>query len=132
MPTILLVEDHPRTREALRRIMCLEPDLVVVAEAEDGTEGLRKAVELRPDIVVCDLIMPGLNGFALTRKVRQACPQTRVVVVSNHLETAYIDEAMRCGASGYMDKLDCPAHLADAVQTVLQGHRYFSPSLQAI
>jgi CheY-like chemotaxis protein len=131
MPTILLAEDHARTREALRQILALEPDLTIVAEAKDGTEAARLAEELQADVLVCDLMMPGLNGLEVAEKVAKASPKTSVVMISNYTEPPYVQQALKLGVRGFVDKLECSQHLAKAVRASLSGQTYLSPSVSA-
>ncbi len=129
MHTIVLAEDHPRTRQVLRRILQDEEDFTLVGEAQNGVEACRLLSDLRPDVLVCDLVMPGLGGLALAEQLGRMSPRTRMVIVSNHIEPPYVREALSRGAGGYVDKLECSYCLAAAVRAVLKGEQYLSPSL---
>ena len=84
---------------------------------------------LRPTILILDLVMPGLGGLEVTRRVSQNCPGTNIIILSIHANEAYVLEAMRSGASAYVLKDASPGDLVDAVRKVAAGGRYLSPPL---
>jgi DNA-binding NarL/FixJ family response regulator len=97
----------------------------VVAQAADGLEALDKAIALRPDVVIVDLSMPRLSGIEVVRRLHEALPATRVLVLTMHQEDAYILQAVRAGASGYLVKDSAAAELLIAVRNVHAGAGYF-------
>ena len=121
---ILLVDDHFVVRTGLRAILEDEPDLSVVAEAEDG----RQAVELfrvhRPDVTLMDLRMPGLDGVEATRQIREEFPQARVIMLTTYDGDQDILRAVRAGASGYVLKDLTGSELVHAVKAVHEGKTY--------
>lgn len=121
---ILLVDDHFVVRTGLRAILEDEPDLSVVAEAEDG----RQAVELfrvhRPDVTLMDLRMPGLDGVEATRHIREEFPQARVIMLTTYDGDQDINRAVRAGASGYVLKDLTGSELVRAVKAVHEGKTY--------
>ena len=127
MTTVLLADDHAVVRHGLRAL--LEPEFRVVAETGDGLEVADLAERARPDIVVLDLMMPGLNGLDVTRQVHQRLPKTRIVVLSMHPDEAYVVEALKSGASGYVLKGSGAEELTLAIRECAAGRRYLSPSL---
>ena len=129
MTTILLADDHTVVRQGLRALLEGEPDLTVIGEAADGLDAVQRTERLRPDVLVVDLMMPGLGGLEVVRQVRQRVPGTHVVVLSMHANEAYVLEALRNGASGYVLKDASVTELVQAVRTAHQGHRYLSPVL---
>lgn len=129
MTTILLADDHQIVREGLRLLLESEPDLKVVGEAGDGLEAVRLVERLHPDVLVADLMMPGLSGLDVVREVCRTTPRTRAIVLSMHDNEAYVLQALRNGAAGYVLKGGGAAHLAEAVRTVAGGGRYLSPAL---
>jgi DNA-binding NarL/FixJ family response regulator len=129
MTSIVLADDHQVVRQALRLLLAAEPDLQVVGEAGDGL-GVACLVErLRPDVLVVDLMMPGLNGLEVTRQVRERCPATRVVILSMHDNEAYVLEALRNGAAGFILKDASAIEFLAGVRAVASGRRYLSPPL---
>ena len=87
---ILLVDDHPLLRRALRDLLEKEDDFEVVAEAGDGEEAVKLATELVPDVVIMDIGIPELNGLEATRRIKTNCPQTAVLVLTVHSDDEYI------------------------------------------
>jgi CheY-like chemotaxis protein len=105
---ILLAEDHETVREGLRLIVNAQSDMEVVGEAGDGREALARAQELLPDIVVMDVSMPQLNGLKATEKLKQVCPQVKVLTLTRHTDYGYLQQLLRAGASGYVPKQSPP------------------------
>ena len=129
MITILLGEDHRIVRQGLRVLIEAEPQLSVVGEASDGLEVVKMVARLKPNVLLLDLMMPGLNGLEVTRQVRQRWPETRVLILSMHANEAYVLEALRNGAGGYVLKNASAPELVQAVRDVAAGRRYLSPPL---
>ena len=127
--TLLLADDHQVVRQGLRALLEAEPDFRVVGEASDGLEVPDLVERLKPNVLVVDLMMPGLNGLEVMRQVSRRTPQTRVVILSMHSNEAYVLEALRNGAAGYILKDSSAADLAHAVREVAAGRRYLSPPL---
>jgi DNA-binding NarL/FixJ family response regulator len=127
--TVLLADDHAVVRQGLRAILGAEPDVRLAGEAADGQEAVRLAERLEPDVLVLDLMLPGLNGFEVTRLVRKRVPRTRVVILTMHTDPAYAAEALRAGATGYVAKDADAADLIAAVRAAVAGERYLSSPL---
>jgi len=123
---ILIADDHTLVRQGLRAILETQPGFQIAGEAGDGLEAIALTEKLKPDVVVLDLMMPRLNGLEVTRQIAKL---TRVLVVSMHANEAYVLEALRGGAYGYILK-DSPAgELVEAVTRVAAGTRYLSAPL---
>src|SRR5215813_5314183 len=129
MTDILLADDHHIVRQGLKALLEGEPHFRLVGEAGDGIEAVRLAERLRPDVLVTDVMMPGLNGLEVTRQVTKSLPKTRVVILSMYTDDAYVFEALRNGASGYVLKDSQASDLVKAVREVAAGRRYLSPPL---
>ena len=123
---LLLVDDHRMLREGLRRSM-ESYGFNVVGEASDGEEGLRMARALLPDVVLMDVTMPVLDGVEATKRIRQSCPETRVVMLTMHADRDVLTKAIRVGASGYLVKDASTDDVADAVRAVANGDGTLSP-----
>lgn len=127
--TIVLADDHHIVRQGLRTLLEAEPEYVVVGEVADGLKVADMVEQLRPDVLVLDLMMPGLNGLEITRQVAQRSPKTRIVILSMHADEAYVLEALRHGASGYVLKDASTADVVQAVREVSAGRHYLSRPL---
>ncbi len=130
--TVLLVDDHKVVRQGVRAFLSIQPDLVVVAEAESGEEGVKMAAEHAPDVVLMDLIMPGgIDGVEATRRVKDASPRSQVIVLTSYHQDEHIFPAIRAGALSYLLKDVDPADLADAVRKAAAGEAVLHPRVAA-
>lgn len=129
---VLLVDDHTLVRESLAGILQRGGDIEVIAQAADGVEAVDRALATRPDIVITDLSMPHLNGIEVIRRLRQALPDTRVLVLTMHQEDEYVLQAVRAGASGYLVKDSAAAELLAAVRNLQAGRGHFGPQAARI
>lgn len=129
---VLLVEDHTIVREGLKAMLALHADLQVVGEAPDGLTAVRLAEQLTPDVVVMDLNLPGLNGVDATQAIVQACPATRVLVLSMYGGSEHVRPAVRAGASGYLVKGTGVSELVSGIRAVSRGEPWFSHAIAAI
>lgn len=127
--TLVLADDHHVVRQGLRALLESEPDLFVVGEAADGREVAGLVERLGPDVLVLDLMLPGLHGLDVLRQVRRVALRTRVVVLSMYATEAYVAEALKSGASGYVVKSARAAELLRAVREAVAGRRYVAPPL---
>jgi DNA-binding NarL/FixJ family response regulator len=125
---ILIAEDHADTRELLAQLLALEHD--VVALVGDGKAAVAAASQLEPDLAVLDISMPVMNGLTAARHLKQSARPPKVVFITCHAEAAYVDEASRLGAEGYVLKPNLISELGDAILAVLAGGRYRSPRIQ--
>ncbi len=128
---IVIADDHPLFREGVCHSLSAEPDLVVVGQADNGEEALRLAIDLVPDVVLLDIGMPGWGGLATVAKLSQACPVTKVVMLTVYDEEDQWLAAFKAGARGYVLKGVPPRDLADIVRLVAGGDVYVSPALAA-
>jgi two-component system response regulator NreC len=123
---ILLADDHPIVRRGLRYVLEQLPDVELLAEAEDGLRALQLAERLRPDVLVLDLLLPGLNGWEVTREVTRRSPRTRVLILSMYDDEDYVTKAIQAGAHAYVLKESAVEDLVRALRKVAAGERYFS------
>ena len=112
-------------REGLR--MLLAGELDIVDTVEDGRALLGAAERLQPDVILLDISMPLLNGLDAARQLAKASPTSKLVFVTMHADPAYVRQAFRAGASGYVVKSSASSHLTEAIAEVLAGRRYISP-----
>jgi DNA-binding NarL/FixJ family response regulator len=125
--TLVLADDHHVVRQALRTLLESEPGFVVVGEASDGLRVADLVARLEPDVLLADLMMPGLNGMEVTRQVRKRCANTRVILLSMHMNEAHVLEALRSGVHGYVRKDATASDLIGAIRAVMAGQLYMSP-----
>lgn len=126
---ILLADDHAVLRAGLRALLNGQPDIEVVGEAGDGRAVVHLAETLAPDIVLMDISMPGLDGLAATREVRQCCPATRVVVLTMHEEEGFLRQVLAAGAAGYILKKAAEETLLAAIRAVHRGEAFVDPAM---
>ncbi len=126
---ILLADDHLLVRSGIRALLGHIPGLTVVAEAGDGHEALQLTRDLCPEVLLSDIAMPGLNGLSLAARVSAELPGTRVIILSMHNSDAYLLEAIRAGASGYLLKDASLIELELAIRSVVAGGTHFTPSV---
>lgn len=119
--SVLIVDDHQMAREGLRAMVEGEDDIIVVGEASDGAEALARAQELLPNIVLMDIRMPKMDGLEATRRLKSLLPTISVVMVSMYDDDAYIIDAIRVGAAGYILKDVSRDLLVHTVRAVSAG-----------
>ena len=129
MIRILLVDDHHIVRQGFRSLLESEGDIQVVGEASNGLEALDLVPRLQPNIVIADVMMPEMNGLELTRQIQTLAPQVRVILLSMHSNEAYVLEALRNGAAGYVLKDSNASDLIQAIRKVAAGGRHLSEPL---
>jgi DNA-binding NarL/FixJ family response regulator len=127
--SILLADDHPIVRHGLRTLLEAETDFRVVGEVDDGLAAVEQVECLQPDVLLLDLMMPGLNGLDVTRQVRQRLSGTQVIILSMYASEAYVLQALRNGADGYVLKKSSPDELVEAVREVVAGRPFLSRAL---
>ena len=122
---MLIVDDHPLVRRGVRSMLEAQPDFQVIGEAGDCLTALQMVDDLLPDVVVLDIVMPLLGGLDLLRELAHSQHRPRVVVLSLHDDPAYVEQAARLGAAGYILKHSASTFLVPAVRNALVG-RFFS------
>lgn len=127
MTTIILADDHTVVRQGLRAM--LEPEYHVVAETGDGLEVVVLVERFQPDLLVLDIMMPGLNGIDAARQISRISPKTRIIMLSMHPDEAYVVEALKSGAYGYVLKGSDANELMSAIREGAAGRRYLSPQI---
>lgn len=119
--TVLLADDHPVFRKAVRNILEEQDDLVVVAEANNGTEAVRSAIQLVPNVVIMDISMPELNGLEATRQIKAKYPDIKVLVLTVHDDIEHILSILEAGAAGYLTKRSIDEEIISAVRSIAMG-----------
>ncbi|MFA5110907.1 MAG: response regulator transcription factor, partial [Desulfobaccales bacterium] len=129
---ILIADDHQIVRQGLRFLLEKEPDMKVVAEAEDGRMTVRLTRELNPEVIIMDVAMPDLNGIEATRQITAEFPTTKVIALSMYADRRFVVNMLKAGASAYLLK-DCAfEELTRAIRVVLAHKTYLSPGVTDI
>jgi len=126
---LMLVEDHALVRTGIRALLEGSSEMEVVGEACNGREASELCRSLKPDIILMDVAMSDMNGIEATRLVCAEAPESRVIILSMHTDQQYIYESLRAGARGYLPKSAAFTELLAAIQSVMAGQNYVSPSL---
>lgn len=127
MIRVLIVDDHAVVRQGLSILLETRPDIQVVGEAADGESAVLQARSLTPDVILLDLIMPGLDGVATLRKLRQAGVTARVLVLTSSVEDQLIKQALQEGADGYLLKASRMNEVLGAIERVAAGQSVLDP-----
>src|SRR5262245_23607900 len=110
---LLLAEDHVMVRQGVR-VLLEQAEMVVIGEASDGEEALQLAHTHQPEVAILDIAMPHLNGLETARRLREAVPQTKIIVLTMHMEEPYVLEALQAGAVGYFLKTQAAGDIVQA------------------
>jgi DNA-binding NarL/FixJ family response regulator len=126
---VLIVDDHPVTRDGLRTAFSMADEVDVVGEAASGEEAVERVEETKPDVVFMDVRMPGMNGIQATRAIRENHPDTRVILFTIDESRASVAEAIQAGVSGYLLKDASVQELINAARQAMAGKAVIHPSL---
>ncbi len=124
MLKLILVDDHPIVRAGMSALLAEQPDITVLAEANDGLQAITQAQELNPDLVVMDFSLPGMNGADATREIRRVRPAVAVLGLSMHEDVPFARAMLDAGATGYLLKRSAVEELVRAVRVVGAGESY--------
>lgn len=127
--TVILADSRQIVRQSLRALLDADGAYKVLAEASDGVQAVAMARQLAPDLMIMDLILSGVGGLEVIRRVRRLSPATRIVVLSMHSDEAYAAEALRSGAKAYVVKSATAMDLVPAIHEVVAGRTFISPGL---
>ena len=126
---IIIAEDHTILRAGLRALLSTQKEFEVIGEAGDGREAIRVADKLEPDLMLIDLSMPKLNGMEAIHEIKRRNPQIKVIALTVHKNEEYILAALEAGANGYVLKDASQGELFMAIQYVMAGKKYLSPTI---
>ncbi len=127
---VLIADDHAMIREGLRQLLEMQADIEVVGEATDGVEALDRCRTFRPDVVLLDIAMPRMTGVEAVSMIKQASPETEVIILSMYEKEAYVHQAMKAGARGYVLKAAPSTYLLEAIRRVNIGEFYLCPKIR--
>jgi two-component system, NarL family, response regulator LiaR len=126
---VVIVDDHPITRDGLRSAIGSSDLIEIVAEAASGEEAIEIVREHRPDVVFMDVRMPGMGGLEATRQIREICPDTKVILFNIEESRDAIGDALRAGVSGYLLKDVSAPELIQAALLAMEGKAVIHPTL---
>jgi DNA-binding NarL/FixJ family response regulator len=127
--TILLADDHPLVRQALRNLLETQPDMKVIGEAANGEEAVRLAQELQPKVVIMDIGMPVMNGLEATRSIKTHNPNIAILVLTVHTDKEHVIGILDAGAAGYLTKVVFGDDVIRAIQAIIAGEAVLTPSI---
>lgn len=123
---VLVADDYPMMRRSIEIVCATDPNLEIAAQVGDGEAAVEKCLELKPDVMVLDLMLPRLDGFGVTRRLKEeGCP-TKILILTGRDDPGALLEAMRLGVAGYLDKTDALDDLGGKITAIAQGERLFS------
>jgi DNA-binding NarL/FixJ family response regulator len=126
---VMIIDDHAMFRAGIRALLETHDNINIVAEASDGLDGLQQATKVLPHLIITDLSMPNLNGTEAIAAIKKRIPNAKILVLTVHKVEEYIHAALKAGADGYILKDDSHDDLITAIQQVLAGKTYLSPSI---
>ncbi len=129
---VFLADDHAMFREGIRLLLDTQTDIRVVGEAGDGRDAVRQVTKLCPDIVLMDIAMPEMNGIEAAQQINEACPSSRLIMLSMYSTNEHIYRAFKAGARGYILKESAGAEIIKAVRAVYAGKYYTSESVSEV
>jgi len=127
--SVLIADDHPLFRQAIKQILELENDITVVAQAANGDEAVRLTREHKPDVILMDINMPGSNGLQAIKEIKDENINSKIIVLTIHEDREYLIKTIQMGAEGYVLKDAEPSVLIDAIRSVHQGQSYIQPNM---
>lgn len=127
--TVIIVDDHAIVRQGVRAYLALQPDMDVIGEADNGEVAVYLVNELIPDVLLVDLVMPGIDGVEVTRRVKHLSPRTAIIVLTSYHEDEHIFPALRAGALSYVLKDVNPEELVDIVRKAARGESVLHPRI---
>jgi DNA-binding NarL/FixJ family response regulator len=128
---VLIVDDHPITRQGLRMLVDLQPDFIVCGEADNAAYAMDLAAKLKPDVAIVDITLRTANGIELTKNLKAHSPELLILIVSMHDEDLFAERALRAGARGYLMKHEASDQVINALRRIVTGEVYVSERVQA-
>lgn len=120
---IVLADDHPITREGIKKFLANAIGMEIIGEAQDGEEALSMAEELQPDVLLLDMEMPKLKGLEVAKRLKEKKSTIRILALSTYDDKQYIYGVLAAGASGYLTKEEVPQNIVEAVRGVARGEQ---------
>jgi DNA-binding NarL/FixJ family response regulator len=129
-PTVYIIDDHSLLRAGFRSSLG-DAGFEVVGDCGDAREAVAEVGALRPNVVLLDITMPGLSGIDAISMLRKASPRTKIIMVTHHEGTRFVEKSLRAGAEGYLSKSSDPGEMTLAIQAVMRGDSFVSPKVSS-
>lgn len=129
---VMLVDDHTLFRAGVTMLLQMEPDMVVVGEANNGELALELAMKVKPDVIVLDISMPGLDGISVARSLLERLSPVKILIVTQYENKEYIVRATKTGVAGYLLKSAAADELVSAIRTVYGGRKYLDATVTQV
>jgi two-component system, NarL family, response regulator LiaR len=129
MIRVLFVDDHEMVRIGVSAYLSAQPDIEVIAEADDGKKGVELALQLRPDIILMDLVMKEMDGIEATKKIIEQWPEAKIIIVTSFLDDEKVYPALEAGATSYLLKTSKAADIAKAIRDTYHGQSVLEPEV---
>lgn len=126
---ILVVEDNEPFRSFISSMLRQQPNISIIGEEQDGLRAVDQAQALQPDLILLDIGLPGLNGIAAARRIREVAPSSKIIFLTQESAHDVVEEALALGAHGYLLKTLAATELLPALEAVLRGSRFTSSGL---
>jgi two-component system, NarL family, response regulator LiaR len=123
---VIVADDHPFIRKAIKSVLDPLDEIKVIAEASNGIEAVKSTIELNPDVVIMDIGMPELNGLEATRQIKAKCPNTAVLILTVYEDSEHILGLLKAGAAGYLIKDIFDNELVHSIYNVVAGETVLS------
>lgn len=129
---ILIADDHELVRRGIRGLLRAQSGWIIAGEVKNGRDAVEKARKLKPDVIILDIGMPNLDGLEAARQIREAAPNSEILVLTMHESNQMVRRVLEAGARGYVLKSDLASHLVKAVKAVSKGRVYLTPKVSEI
>lgn len=129
MIKVLIVDDHEMVRLGISSYLSVQPDMEVVAEAENGEQGVTKALEVRPDAILMDVVMPVMDGIEATKEILKQWPQAKIIILTSFIDDEKVYPAIEAGAASYILKTSTAAEIAQAIRATTKGESVLEPEV---
>lgn len=127
--TVMLADDHPLVRQALKSLLATHPNMKIVGEAANGDEAVKLAAKIQPNVIIMDIGMPIMNGLEATRKIKAKYPNIAILVLTVHTDREHILGILEAGAAGYLTKVVFGEDVIRAIEAIVAGEAVLTPSI---